>query len=111
MNIAQVVAWKFGHQPGMQCQLVDGSLQLVKFPGGIPDAATQAAWTAEYQAWLSSTGPVDLECANSLDTDKMRKLLFEVNFDQENRVRALEGIPTITRAQYRTGLIAVWRTL
>lgn len=111
MTIADVIGWKFNHQPGMTCREVNGGLAIVEFPGGIPSQALQDQWTAEYQAWFAGTGPVDQECVLSLDADKMRKLLFEVNFDQENRVRVLEGRPTITRPQYRTGLIAVWRTL
>ena len=43
--------------------------------------------------------------------DGKDRLLFEVNFDQENRLRALEGKTAITRAQYRDALIARWKLL
>lgn len=43
--------------------------------------------------------------------DATDRLWFEVNFDQENRVRALEGKGAITRAQYRDALIARYKTL
>lgn len=48
--------------------------------------------------------------AQELDNDKtvtidaIDMLSFEVNFDQENRIRALEGKTAITRAQYKTAL-------
>ena len=51
-----------------------------------------------------------IECTSRLD-DKTQRLLFEVNFDQENRVRALEGKPAITKTTYRDALITVWKGL
>lgn len=50
--------------------------------------------------------------AQELDTDKqvkidaLTKLWFDVNFDQENRIRVLEGKSTITRTQYLNALKA-----
>lgn len=52
------------------------------------------------------------ECELRLaDPDRMQKLNFEVNFDQENRIRVLEGKQPITRAQYRNALANVYKTL
>lgn len=45
------------------------------------------------------------------DVDTKDRLLFEINFDQENRIRAIEGKSAITRIQYRDALIARWKTL
>lgn len=45
--IGEVIGWKFNHQLGMRT--IDGV--IVEFPGGIPSAEDQAAWTAEYEAW------------------------------------------------------------
>lgn len=42
---------------------------------------------------------------------RFRKLLFELNFDQENRIRVLEGKATITKLQYWNAIKSVWRTL
>lgn len=39
------------------------------------------------------------------------RFLFEVNFDQENRLRLLEAKPEITRVQYRNALITRWKEL
>lgn len=43
--------------------------------------------------------------------DATDRLWFEVNFNQENRVRVLEGKAAITRVQYRDALIAIYRAL
>ena len=46
-----------------------------------------------------------------LDADRFNRLLFELNFDQENRIRALEGRPSVTKLQYKTALANVYKTL
>ena len=43
--------------------------------------------------------------------DKRTKLLFDINFDQENRLRVLEGKPPITKSQYKTALINQYKSL
>lgn len=54
---------------------------------------------------------------NSIDNvatraiDAVDRLWFEVNFNQENRIRVLEGKPQVTKAQYRDALIAVYKSL
>ena len=49
--------------------------------------------------------------AADTSTDKAKRLLFEINFNQENRIRVLEAKPAITRIQYRDALIALYKTL
>lgn len=44
-NIAEVIGWKFDHQPGMKTK--DGI--ITEFPGGIPSQTDQDLWTAEYE--------------------------------------------------------------
>lgn len=51
----------------------------------------------------------EAQCA--IAGDKMRRILFEINFDQENRIRATEGKAAITREQYRSALIDRYKTL
>ena len=51
-----------------------------------------------------------IEYTSRLD-DKTQRLLFEINFDQENRVRVLEGKPAIAKTQYHDVLINVWKGL
>lgn len=54
---------------------------------------------------------LDKEASLTIDSDKFKKLLFEINFDQENRLRVLEGNPPITKAQYRAALISQYKDL
>lgn len=52
------------------------------------------------------------EQANArLDADHFNRLLFEMNYDQESRLRVLEGRPAITKLQYKTALANVYKTL
>lgn len=47
----------------------------------------------------------------NIDWGKMLKLLFQLNYDQESRLRVLEGKAAITKAQYLNALVAVYKTL
>lgn len=49
-TIAEVIGWKFNHQPGMCTK--DGV--ITKFPGGIPSQALQDQWTQEYLTYLAT---------------------------------------------------------
>lgn len=42
---------------------------------------------------------------------KIQLLLFNINFDTENRIRALEGKAIITKAQYKNAILSLYRTL
>lgn len=46
-----------------------------------------------------------------LNVSKKDKLLFEINFDLENRTRILEGKPAITKQQYITALVDLYKSL
>lgn len=48
----------------------------------------------------------ELDADKELKLDAIDMLNFEVNFDQENRIRALEGKTSITKLQYRNALKA-----
>lgn len=111
MNISDVIGWKFNNQPGMRCQEINGALTIVEFPGGIPDKATQDGWASEYAAFIAGGGFQDRAAAQDLDASTLARLMFEVEFDQEKRLRVLEGKPAITKLQYRNALIAQWKTL
>lgn len=53
----------------------------------------------------------DSEVTKTVGIDKKDKLLFEINFDQENRIRVLEGKSVITKAQYRNAVKNVYKGL
>ncbi len=48
---------------------------------------------------------------DAINASKMNKLLFEINFDQENRFRALEGKQSISKNSYKADLINLYKTL
>lgn len=54
---------------------------------------------------------LQIEADARLNNDKLARLLFEINFDQENRLRTLQGQGAITRAQYLGALKATYAGL
>jgi hypothetical protein len=103
--IGDVLGWKFNHAPGIATR--DGA--VVAWPAALGPPPTQAdidTWTAEYAA-----AKPDVDAAAALDGGKLARLLFEIVFDQENRIRVLAGQAAVTRAQYRAQLIAVLKAL
>ncbi len=54
---------------------------------------------------------LDREAEKVININKKDKLLFEINFDQENRIRVLEGNPTVTKQQYKDALVAQYKAL
>lgn len=48
----------------------------------------------------------ELDAHKTQDVNNLTRLQFLVAFDMENRVRVLEGKPTVTIAQYKTALRA-----
>jgi len=84
------------------------------------DAAAVPTDRSKRRAWRRSGGSVFVDDAvvaalrdqdAALAIDGMDRLQFEHLFDLENRMRAVEAQPQITRAQYRNALIAKWKTL
>lgn len=90
-------------------------------PGTMIANAISAGYTAdqveertvtaeEYEALkIQTRPPLDERAATSVDS--IDRLHFEISFDMENRMRVREGIGTLTRQQYRTGLINRWKSL
>ncbi len=58
-----------------------------------------------------STIQMDDEASRAINNAKQNRLLFEINFDQENRIRVLEAKPAINRTQYRNALVNTYKTL
>ncbi len=42
---------------------------------------------------------------------KRNRMLFEINYNQENRIRVAEGLGTLSRPEYKDVLIALYKTL
>lgn len=72
-------------------------------------------YTWDGTQWVEDTDRADREADDGIrqafEADKVRRLLFELNFDQEERLRVLESKPVITKAQYRDALITKWKAL
>lgn len=52
---------------------------------------------------------LDREAENVIDVNKKDRLLFEINFEQENRIRVLEGKAAITKEQYKTAIKEIYK--
>jgi len=78
------------------------------------EAAFNAEWFANDPA-NKTQSQIDSEMleqvTSKFNQDKLYKLLFEVIFNHENRIRTLEGMPVITRAQLRVALKNIWASL
>lgn len=98
-NISEVIGWKFNHQPGMKCKEIDGVIQIVEFPGGIPSLADQATWIQEYNNYINSEQYLDDETEKCLVNDSALNIIAKAFLNHENRIRVLEGKPAITFKQ------------
>lgn len=90
-----------------------GATVVKDLPDGNTEVLPDGLDISGYQTMLTQIAAImlDKEATGAIDSDKFVRLLFEINFDQENRVRTLEGRPAITRAQYRTALINTYKAL
>ena len=73
------------------------------------DAA--AASKAAEDEFNSPDNTAERDIKGAFEGGKVRRLIFEIDFNQENRIRAIEGKPPVTRAQYRDALLTVYKTL
>ena len=112
MNLPTILGWKHNDMPGIRCQEDgNGVMRCVEFPGGMPTQEQIDTWTAEYAAYLASGAQKNEEAITQLSKDNLRKVLFEINFDQENRLLALEGKSAMNRVQYRNKLVGIYKTV
>jgi hypothetical protein len=74
------------------------------------EAAKSDEETAE-AAYLLTPEFEETVFSADINFEKFKRLLFEINFDQENRIRALEAKAAITKIQYRNAIKAAWRNL
>ena len=95
-HISEVIGWKFNHQEGMTTK---GGV-ITEFPGGIPSQSDQDTWTAEYEARDIAKERVDKAFSKS-DRDV---LVSETLFDLENRVRKMEGLAVMNKAEFNINM-------
>lgn len=75
------------------------------------DGATgiRAATAQEVDDW--DDAEADTAITGQFENNKLRRLVFEIEFDQENRIRVLEGKSVVTKTQYRDALVARFKAL
>lgn len=107
MSTFKVVRDAFGFVKG--CGPNTESYQPTVSPGG---TLTLSDTFLDVEFSPAEQDATDTACvANTFEGDKIRRLVFLIEFDQENRIRVLEGKPQITAAQYRDALIARYKAL
>ncbi len=93
--------WKWLPCAPVPVPAFDPATETVDGPAYAADAASVAEiWTKR------ALTAQELDARKEARLDAEDRLHFEVHFDLENRVRALEGKAAITRAQYRAALKA-----
>lgn len=95
-----------------QCRMnedVNGVLQITEWTDIRPQPTEAQIDAVADQDVLDSK--IEKEAADAIDSDKVKRLLFELNFDQENRLRVLEGSGAITKLQYKNALITRYKAL
>lgn len=87
---------------------------LVEVASAPPGPAEFFTWDGVSQ-WIEDSNRADTEAdreiAATFEASKIQRLLFDMNFDQETRLRVLEGRSVITKVQYRDALLTRLKTL
>lgn len=115
----------------MDAALIDSALRNAGLPivgVSVSVFADRATWSVVWEAIPTEAerveaqriiGAVDVMTADEkerdfverMDNDRLLRLLFEMNFDQENRLRAAAGQQVVTRGQYLDAIKAIYRGL
>jgi len=88
MSIAEVIGWKFNHQPEMTT--INGI--ITDFPGGIPSQADQDKWTAEYEAYLPTQQWQETMAESDSSMTRMWEDFLTLN--------GTDGLPQITKDRH-----------
>jgi len=72
---------------------------------------TLAAIDAAVDQATADATALGKEAQEEIQRNTFKKLLFLVNWEQENRLRVLEGSSTITKSAYKTALENKYKTL
>jgi hypothetical protein len=91
----------------VNCQT--GKVKEIELTQAELDAAATAK--AAEDEFNSPDNVAERDIKNSFEADKVRRLIFEIEFNQENRIRVLEGKLPISRPTYRDTLIALYKSL
>lgn len=107
-RVRNVIAWDgvspFRDDDGCFSHECDAYVQKGDTHNGVT-----GAFLKQYDAPKPPAPTVDERAARKVDS--LDRLQFEVLFNHENRIRALEGKASITAAQFRDALIARWKEI
>lgn len=98
--------------PGPKCRMnedANGDLQITTWADSRPQPTDSDINAVADQDIVSSE--LDTEAEQAVKSDKVKRLVFEINFDQENRIRVLEGKTIVTKNQYKTVLKNLYKSL
>lgn len=98
--------------PEPKCRMtedVNGLLQIIEWTDIRPQPTDGQIDAVLEQDVLDSA--LDKEASDAMESDKVKRLIFEIDFDQENRLRVLEGRPAITKTQYKDALKTRYKNL
>lgn len=102
------IAWCLEQmQPASKFRVTDNDTDRIRFiqwSGSEPTEAEIDAMGATYVA-------ADENAKQDISRDRLNRVLFEINFDQEQRLRVLESQPAITKAQYRNALVNLYKSV
>jgi hypothetical protein len=96
--------------PGIE-EVADNHPDVIAYFAPRPgeDFKFEGRWIALTQEELDAKK--ELELNNTFSVTRIQRMIFEIEFDQENRLRVLEGKLPISAAVYRDALITRYKAL
>ena len=93
----------------IEVNVQSGEVKEIELTQAELDAAAIAK--AAEDEFNSPDNVAERDIKSGFEADKVRRLIFEIEFNQENRIRTLEGKQPISRATYRDALLAQYKAL
>jgi hypothetical protein len=95
-------------QPGRSLAVRNNSTDQIEWGDWVLPYATEAEIDAAGADYMANKA--DIEAERELLRDRFIRTIFEINFDQENRIRTLEGNSPVTKSQYKTALVNLYKS-
>ena len=93
----------------IEVNVQSGEVKEIELTQAELDAAAIAK--AVEDEFNSPDNVAERDIKSGFEADKVRRLIFLIEFDQENRIRVLEGKLPVSQATYRDALIARYKLL
>lgn len=110
LSIPQAMLWKYG----AKCSKTEDGTYIDSWEHPTEPKPTKTQMdidVAEYETYIASSQYEEDVINKDIGITKKDKMLFEIDYDQENRVRVLEGKANITKQQYKNAIITIYKTL